>query len=471
MRYGVIALLLVLVFVAGIHTLTSITQDIGRHLTLGKIIWETHAVPRINLFSYTAPDSPFINHHWLGEVFLYLGSVVFGLKGLIVAKACILTLAFAMAFFASYRKEQGLEAVALGLLALSILIERTDVRPEMFSFLFFGWYLFILFRKPYGGWLWSLPIVALIWVNTHIYFFLAPTTVALFVIGQIAREGWQGLRRYLSLVAAVGVAVLMNPWGWQGATYPLRVFGNYGYSVVENQTPFFLRSFGYSQFTTHAVYLGIALVAILLMVNAKRWRENIFLIGLAMVSGWLALDMIRNFPIFALALMPIAMRLIQQAKMPEIKISWTVPVFLVALIYAVMSNQLYAQAGMSQRFGLEVPAGAQRAVDFFRDHHLKGPIFNNFDIGSFLIWKLPEEKVFIDGRPEAYPADFIQKVYIPMQDNEQVWNKYSKEYNIQTIFWNSYDITPWSQTFLERISRDKAWKQVYHEYGTVIFVR
>jgi hypothetical protein len=32
------------------------------------------------------------------------------------------------------------------------------------------------------------------------------------------------------------------------------------------------------------------------------------------------------------------------------------------------------------------------------NHHLQGPIFNDFDWGGFLIYALPEFKVTIDGR-------------------------------------------------------------------------
>src|SRR3989338_2810132 len=54
-----------------LHSLTSINADIGRHIGLGEIIWETKEVPKVNLLSFTAPDFPFVNHHWLSEVIFY----------------------------------------------------------------------------------------------------------------------------------------------------------------------------------------------------------------------------------------------------------------------------------------------------------------------------------------------------------------------------------------------------------------
>ena len=42
------------------------------------------------------------------------------------------------------------------------------------------------------------------------------------------------------------------------------------------------------------------------------------------------------------------------------------------------------------------PAGA---ADFLLAHHVAGPIFNTYEYGGYLIWRLwPEQRVFIDGR-------------------------------------------------------------------------
>src|SRR3989344_538388 len=70
----------------------SFDQDLGRHLKLGEIIWQTKAIPKINLFSYTNPDFPFINTHWLFEVFTYLTSQAIGLQVLLILKIIIFLL-------------------------------------------------------------------------------------------------------------------------------------------------------------------------------------------------------------------------------------------------------------------------------------------------------------------------------------------------------------------------------------------
>src|SRR3989344_258512 len=69
-----------------VHNFDTIGQDIGRHLKVGEIIWQTKEVPKTNLFSFTEPDFPFINHHWLSEVIFFGIFNWFGFTGLILLK-------------------------------------------------------------------------------------------------------------------------------------------------------------------------------------------------------------------------------------------------------------------------------------------------------------------------------------------------------------------------------------------------
>jgi hypothetical protein len=468
-RWILISLLVLLAFLIGVHDLTSINQDIGRHITIGKIIWETKSIPTTNLFSYTFSEFPFVNHHWLGGLFLFAGERVWGLDGWILIKALIIAVAFALSFFAFYRKDNYLISVILGLISVFILLERTDLRPEIFSFLFLSTYLFILFRKTEGKWLWLLPIVQLVWVNTHIYFFLGPLTYSLYLVGKMFNEKVSKNDWLVGL--GVLIATLLNPSGIYGALYPLFIFNNYGYSIVENKSPFFLRSYGgYSQLTFHALLRGITILAASFLANYKNFKKNLFEAGLSVLVTVLSLDMVRNFPIFGLAMIPIGAKNFFESgfslKSKRVAISLTI--IIIAISYSLITNQIYIQADLAERFGLVVPEGAQKAVNFVKENNLKGPIFNNFDIGSFLIWKLPKEKVFIDGRPEAYPANFIQNVYIPMQESEEEWKKYSEQYGIRLVFWNYRDITPWSQKFVGRILSDKNWNLMYKDDDIII---
>src|SRR3989344_1225371 len=91
---GVYVLLFILLASFLIHNFDSVGQDIGRHLKVGEIIWQTGEVPKTNLFSFTEPDFVFINHHWLSEVMLFGIFSATGFTGLILVKTLLVLVAF-----------------------------------------------------------------------------------------------------------------------------------------------------------------------------------------------------------------------------------------------------------------------------------------------------------------------------------------------------------------------------------------
>lgn len=470
------AILIILMGLFSLHTLGSIYQDIGRHITMGRIIWETGAVPQVNLFSYTAPDFPFVNHHWLGGLMLYFGDRFLGLQALIVVKALLVACAFGLSLAAAWRSRVIVPAIAIGMASLYTMVERTDVRPEILSFVFLGWFLFVLYRKSHSRLLWTLPVVQALWVNTHIYFFMGPVLVIAWWMGEIGRSGRSAFagRRHWLFAGLVALATFMNPAGYHGAFYPLTMWSNYGYSIAENKNLFFLHAYGYPIMTSVAMGFVVALTAVSFVFNFRNLRKNIDSLFLFLVATGLAFVMTRNFPLIALTAMPITLRNMAESQWRFRSRSFVAIalIFLALMGVSIMTNQIYDQAGISGRkFGTYVPDAHERPIEFYRTAGIHGPIFNNFDIGSYLIWKLPEEPVFIDGRPEAYPASFIQGVYIRMQEDVAVWAEQSKEYGINAIFWSYYDMTPWSQVFVERISKDPEWVTVYHARGIMILVK
>ena len=113
----------------------------------------------------------------------------------------------------------------------------------------------------------------------------------------------------------------------------------------------------------------------------------------------------------------------------------------------------------------------QSAANFFKDQNIQGPIFNNYNIGGYLIFYLWPKKVFVDNRPEAYPASFFQNVYIPMQEQEAVWQEQSRQYNFNAIVFGYRDRTPWAQNFLGQRLSDSSWAPVWADQWVLILLR
>ena len=99
-------------------------------------------------------------------------------------------------------------------------------------------------------------------------------------------------------------------------------------------------------------------------------------------------------------------------------------------------------------------------------------MFNNYDIGGYLIYHLyPDTKVFVDNRPEAYPASFLTDVYVPMQESDAKWREIDANQHFNVIFFNWHDYTPAGQTFLITRIRDPEWAPVYVDQFALIFLR
>ncbi len=153
------------------------------------------------------------------------------------------------------------------------------------------------------------------------------------------------------------------------------------------------------------------------------------------------------------------------------KFGFALMAILIILCLVVITDNFYNKIGMSGKFGLHVSDGPQKAIDFIKSNNIKGPIFNNTAIGSFLIWKLPEEKVFIDSRTEAYSNDFFNTVYFPILKNPEAWDRYSKQYNFNMIIIRPSPFEFDTYKFVMRITKSPDWRLVHSDVWAVIFVK
>src|SRR3989338_175373 len=66
-----------------------VDPDLWGHLFFGREILQNSGLPTRNLYSYTAPEHPWINHEWLAEVVFYAVFYLFGSAGLILVKVAV----------------------------------------------------------------------------------------------------------------------------------------------------------------------------------------------------------------------------------------------------------------------------------------------------------------------------------------------------------------------------------------------
>ena len=147
-----------------------------------------------------------------------------------------------------------------------------------------------------------------------------------------------------------------------------------------------------------------------------------------------------------------------------IPIMFFLPFFIIAVSLWVLLQLGKPALGTTHKF--------ENAVDFFINSKLRGPIFNNYNIGSYLAYRLyPKEKVFIDSRPEAYPSSFYKEIYSLVFKELTDFQKADKKYNFNTIIYGFDNGMPQDAGFIKYQMQGKDWKTVYLDDQTIIFVK
>lgn len=469
-------LVLLFVFTVSFHTAErEWSQDLGRHIRLGEMIFTQREIPRVNLFSYTYPDFPFFNHHWLSEVSFYLVFRLFGENGLIIFKTMVLLFAFGVVYWLLAKKTSRPLLIAFSsLLPILVFRGRTDIRPEIFGLLFFSLFLLIFEKaKRDSRWLWLLPVLQCLWVNFHISFVFGFLLLFLYFC---QNRLWQrGKISLLIPIVAACFASLINPYGVKGALAPVLIWQNYGYSIAENQSIFFLlrlNSNNPGMFFWPKLALGVVFLSFLL---SKRILSVDFF-GWAIFSV-LACFQVRHFPFWALYsfwVLGINYSVLWERLNDDLRKKITLPLGLftglVIVFYVCFysTNFYYRINDLERRFGLNGRQPFKEGVNFLLTNFPQKKIFNNFDVGSYLDFFYPEIRVFADSRPEAYPVEFWEE-YQEIQFSWDKWQETVEKDNIEVVFFSHTDQTPWAKSFLKALYQNKDWRLVYLDGQVAIF--
>jgi len=475
-----IPLVFLFLFAGYFHPLVGLNQDLGRHFLLGQIILETLTVPKVNLFSYTYPDFPFINLHWLPEIIFYLVHTLTGIPGLFILSLVLIGAAFGLMFFKARKNSSLIVLSFISVIYLRILFERTDLRPELFSFLFLSIMVTTLYsyRERFTKLIYLLIPLELIWVNTHIYFFIGLFVLGLFSVDAAITHRKNLLSKVpktLFLVTCLSALVtLMNPNGVSGAIYPFRVFENYGYTIEENQNPFFLQSLGFNKPSLPYQELATVLLFASLFVSLRKTRVIDWLLSISFTG--IAFMAVRNFPLFVFATLIPCSYLVTESLRPLVKRSSPerkqLLQFILLIGFVLLIIWQVKSITQLKGFGYGVEEDGKGALTFVKEQKITGPIFNNFDIGSYIEYQLyPTERVFIDGRPGEYPAAFLQNTYIKMQEDPKVFAKVSEKYRFNTIIFSHTDQTPWAEQFVKAITQNPDFVVVYLDPSMLVLVK
>lgn len=484
-----------------------VADDMARHVTNGEFILQGNIdVLYENFYSYTAAGHPFVNHHWFSGVIFYLLHEAIGWEGLVVFKVIVLLATFLLLFKLALKKADFWLVALLALPTIFILMERTSLRPEIFSYLLIAVYLYLLVdlnERPQRKWIFLLIPLQLLWVNSHIFFSIGIMLVAGFLLEKIllvrptsllkkfSVESLRNIkndplvRKLTLLLVSLIVVSGINPNGIKGMFY--RYPADFPIKISENQSPMeFSQVIAFGQNISIPMFYAMVFVLALSFIYAFwKGRRPYFYLFAAIATATLGFVILRGTVFFGMLFLPIAAMNLQDlfvrtkdwfaAEMPRIagRVGNVLIATLAGAYIFLILPSTYVKLSPDKQFGIGLTPYSQSSAEFFKTNNLRGPIFNDTDSGSYLIYNLyPEERVFSDNLfGDAYPASFFSDVYLPMLEDENAWLAVSRRYDFNTIFLYQYDAREGFRSFIWRRIQDPAWALVYGDQYNIIFVR
>ncbi len=478
-KFWLPGLFLVLIFCYAYRPLAE--SDSFYHLKVGELIWQTGEMPHSDVFSYTASGSFWVPHEWLAELIFYGVWSVSGFWGLIG----FCSLLASIAFFLIYRMmlERGVNhylgsllLFALGYFALELWVPR----PQTFAYLSFVFLIYCLERYRAKRELKYLCLVVgtiWFWANTNASFILGIVVLGWYFISSFVSRRYslednlgstpRSRNIFLALVASVALS-LLNPSG-----YHIWLYSWYIAPTVKALDVFEWRPIWryFYEFETKVFLVELAVSAVLLLwyMGWRRGSRDWTLLGLVFGISILPFLSIRHVGFWPLAaILPLSISIsgllsgiMESANQKKI-------VLVVGIVgLAMLAGRILAWP----KLYFDPNYVPSFAADFIEQNNVKGPFFNLYNEGGYLIWRFwPKEKVFIDGRSEVYTLPVLEElsaIYHSKPGSEKLIDeKYKINYFILSYRGASERVVGLVRTLINR-----NWPMVYWDDAVLVFIR
>ncbi len=427
---GGISILFILLIVWEItHTLD---PDFGWHLRMGQLILHS-GIPRTDPFSYTMPSYPFVDHEWLTNIGIALLYPKLGLAGLSI----LFTLIAYSALFIQIPIKQKKWVVIPLLLCIGALSPHLGIRPQIISWLFFSFLIsFFLHKNVWQKWRFILPLLFILWTNLHGGFALGIGLLGFFCLMQtlekkkIAFSNW-----FIFLCSLLGTFI--NPYGYRiwWEIWMQLSDSSLRWSIQEWMPAFFF-------FNYFFIFL-FALSTIIIWTTKKHFSSFEFKFYILLL--FFAVTSARNVPFWLIVALPLTTRAIAYFTKDISSISlapqrfykmYSICLFFIITFITYQISAAYYNA-LSHKDSTDFYP--DNAIQYIHTHPSLGNLFAPYDWGGYLIWKLPDKKLFIDGRMPSF-----RRTDAPSLESKYAFIEYRHIINGQTPFINAikkYHIT------------------------------
>jgi hypothetical protein len=450
----------------------AVDPDLWWHIKVGQNILATGHWPTTDPYSFTVAGQPWLAYEWLGDVLFGAVESAWGLRGL-EALLIVLGSSIMLALYAYTTIRTGNSKA--GFVATSILLLLTapffSLRPQMLGFLFIVLTLIALerFRQGKAGALWFLPPLFLAWVNTHGFWVIGLGAIAVFYasgllelrLGVIETRRWSAAERIrLELAFLLCLAVLpLTPYGVRIAASPFE----YAFELPLNKAH--ILEWQPMPFNALVAKFFLALLLGFFLFNmALRFRCRLEELALFVGGTVMACLHGRFLLVFAAFFAPLLAAVLARwlRGTNHGKQRWLLNAGLMAAVLLAMARYFPTDARMQQFVSRQWPV---RAVEYLRQHPIPGHMYNSYGFGGYLIWSLPEPRLFIDGRADVYERGGAFGDYLQVATLGPAAFAVLRSYGIQSC------LVARKEPLATVLAALPDWKQVYADDLSLLFVR
>lgn len=517
--------------------------DFGWRIKTGELILRG-GIPKTDPFTYTMGSFPFVDHAWTQSVFMSLGCFKYGKFLLGLTYVFVALSALGITYLRNhkeivsrnndfydvlpalksgvssqrgrhiraqfipalkgrgfleicYKRLLGCNIKVFGslsfLLTVYILSLFFGVRAQIVSWLMLAILLnFILKPSTWPKVRVFAPFFFFLWANLHGSFFLGLVVYLIVALVRSVKTKKIRTNDFLVLLASV-FATLVNPYGpgiWREVVSSI-MDTKLKWTIVEWMPALTMLNLPF------AILVALSLVFVIKQVKIFLVEEVVlyFVFLLAAVSTR------RHLPLWAIITLPLLEKAINNFYLQVSKIKGGLvrfkKVYKIAWIATVLVIAVHTILDFKEvailKEGVFYP---KDAVTYLNQHLPSGEIFSEYGWGGYLIWKLPEKKVFIDGRMPSWRwqsgSDFEANAaiddYNDILKGKLEYQVVFDKYGIDTVLWS----TPKRESpldkffgkiekmvfkkdeedfdFIQQLEKD-GWRKVFEDNTSLIYKR
>ncbi len=440
--------------------------DLAYQVRSGELFLTSGHIPSIDTFTFTIAGGHWFDQQWGAQAILALAFRAGGWGTVSFLRAVLIGTTTWFVYAACRAKgAEPAKASALSLAGFVVGLQALAMRPQLFAIALFSlsvWALVTRHRYPWRAWI--VPVATVLWANVHGSFVLAPVLVGLAWFDDFSA----GRRAQASQLVRVGIATALatfvTPFGPLVWKYAFQLAAN---PIVRNNVsewePVTVRSFGGAAFFAS----GLAVAGYLAARQGRtRWAD---LIWLGFFFG-LALPAVRGIVWWALAA-PVVLAFSRdeagQGRKPHGERGGSRllnGLVIGMLVVSVVAALPWWRSGSTTAMLSEAPVGLADAAGNLLPAGTR--LFVSEPWASWFEQAEPQILVFTDPRIEIFPVS-VWDDYARLRSGTSGWEAILDRWNVQAVAVDRQDLSG----LLSVIRSSPAWKPVYQDRDSVLFVR